>query len=282
MASQCIQTARFVPTNCTLAGMPARHKEFLMTAPATRTVTGQQIDIPAAGGVIDAWLFLPRPSGRWPLVILHTDIKGVRQTFVEHGRKLAAHGYAVVLPNLYYRSGRAPVIDPGASLADEQTRARLAELRNSLGCEAIRADHEAIFECLASNAGVDETRVGIVGYCMSGAIALHAAADFPHVIKAAASFHGGRLATDTSDSPHLRAAGINARLYLGYAHEDASMTQDQIATLQQALRNADVPFSSDHYAARHGFAVADSPSYDAAAAGLHWQRLTALLHDALK
>jgi carboxymethylenebutenolidase len=261
------------------------------TTSSAQNVSARQVDIPTAQGAIDSWLFhpangdavssQPATDGRWPLVILNTDIKGVRPTFVEHGRKLAAAGFFVVLPNLYHRIGRAPVIDPGAVFGDEKSKERLAQLRQSLSNEGIHADHQAIFDYVATQDVADSRRIGIVGYCLSGAISLRIAADFPNRIKAAASFHGGRLASDAADSPHLRAAEIKAQLYLGYARDDASMTDAQIATLEQALKAANVGFSSDLYAAKHGFAVADSASYDAAAATLHWQRTVALFRSTL-
>ncbi len=112
---------------------------------------------------------------------------------------------------------------------------------------------------------------------MSGAIALNAAADFPDKINAVASFHGGRLASDEADSPHLRAHEIKARLYLGYAAEDASMSNEMIVKLEQALTAADVNFESVQYSGRHGFAVPDSPSYDPGSAEQHWAAVFDLL-----
>jgi len=246
-----------------------------------QAVNARQVDIPTADGVIDSWVIQPQQAGRWPLVILNTDIKGVRETFVEHGRKLASYGFFVVLPNLYYRLGRAPVIDAGASFGDEKHKERLQQLRQSLSNEGIRADHAAIFKFAAGEAAANSDRVGILGYCLSGAIALRTAADFPERIKAAASFHGGRLSSDAPDSPHLRAAEIKAHLYLGYARDDASQTDEQIAVLEQALKAAKVQFKSDQYTAKHGFAVADSASYEEAAANQHWQAVVSLLREAL-
>ena len=259
---------------------------FSMSSASTQqSVSARQVDIPTPEGVIDSWLFFPQKSpeqaGRWPLVILNTDIKGVRETFVEHGRKLASYGFFVVLPNLYYRLGRAPVIDPSASFGDEKSKDRLQQLRQSLSNEGIRADHAAIFKFVADEAAADSSRVGILGYCLSGAIALRTAADFPERIKAAASFHGGRLASDAADSPHLRAAEIKAHLYFGYARDDGSMTDEHIAVLEQALKAADVRFASEQYTAKHGFAVADSASFEEAAANQHWQRVVSLLREAL-
>jgi carboxymethylenebutenolidase len=78
-------------------------------------------------------------------------------------------------------------------------------------------------------------RIGVVGYCFTGAMALRIAAEIPGKVAAMASFHGGRLVTGDADSPHLLLPKVEARLYFGHAVEDSSMTAQNIATLEKAL-----------------------------------------------
>ncbi len=237
------------------------------------------VEIAATDGIIDAWWQHPLGSGPWPAVILHTDIKGVRPAFQEIGRKLAALGYGVLLPNLYYRAIRIADIDPSLSLHDGPQRARLATLRETVTTEGTQRDHVALLDWLTTRPEVSGRTLAIIGYCMSGAITLRTAGDFSDRIAAVASFHGGRLASDENDSPHLRAPQIRARLYFGYAKEDKSMSDERIAQLETALSAAGVSFTSDHYDALHGFAVSDKPEYDVTATAQHWTRLHRLLHD---
>ncbi len=249
-----------------------------MTQPG---VTAQQHLIDTPDGRLDAWLFLPDAAGPRPAVILHTDIKGSRDTYVAKGRELAALGYAVILPNLYYRLRPAPVLPAEASLRDPRFQDAFAELRSVISVAGVKRDHEAILAWLEQQPRVDVSSVAVIGYCMSGSIALRAAADFPRQVKAIASFHGGRLASDAEDSPHLRAADIKAQLYFGYAKEDGSMTDDRIEQLETALRKHGVRFTGEHYPAHHGFAVADSPAYDPASETRHRQAIAHLLNEAL-
>ena len=236
--------------------------------------TGESVEIAGGDGVIDAQLFHPAADGAWPGVLLLTDIRGVRPAFAAMGRRLAAQGYSVLLPNLYYRAGRAPVVDPSLPVQDETARARRNALRAALTPEAIRADLAAQLDFLAGSGVVRGTAAGVVGYCMSGAFALRAAVDFPQRIAAAASFHGGGLATDAADSPHRHLERIRARLYFGYADEDASMPPEMIELLETSLRDSAIPFRSDLYVgARHGFAVADGAAFDPEAAERHWRNL---------
>ncbi|TBV14288.1 dienelactone hydrolase family protein [Stutzerimonas kirkiae] len=241
----------------------------------------QVVNIPSPDGQIDAWLHTPEGPGPWPGVILHTDIRGVRETFQRKAAALADEGYAVLLPNLYYRVAQVPVADPRLSFQDEGGRKVFGALRASLSAEGLRSDHRALLGWLQAQPQVRTGQVALVGYCMSGAIAVHAAADFPERIAVAASFHGGNLVTDSHDSPHLRAHELKAKLHFGHAKDDPSIPLEAIERLDQALLAAEVTFSSTRHEARHGFAVADSTTYDEAAERQHWRDLLALLRSGL-
>jgi len=242
----------------------------------------KQIHLPTPDGDLDAWVFQPDGEGTWPAVILHTDIRGVRPVFIEKGRQLAAQGYVVLLPNLYYRTDRAPVVDAALVPGTDAAKARYAALRASLSPDGLQRDHAALLGWLGAHPRVAGEAVGIVGYCLSGAIALHAAADYPARIAAVAAFHGGNLANTAAGSPHRRAGAIRARLHFGHAQDDASMPEADIARLGAALDAAGVAHTATRYAAGHGFAVADNPAHQADAAARHWQELLGLFETTLK
>jgi carboxymethylenebutenolidase len=240
-------------------------------------VAGAAVEIATAAGVVDAQLFHPAAAGNWPAVLLLTDIRGSRPAFDEMGRHLAAHGYTVLLPNLYYRGGHASTIGPALATNDDEAKTRRAALRAALTPSAWRGDLTGLLAFLDGHERVRGRQFGIAGYCMSGSFALRGAADFPDRITAAASFHGGGLATDAADSPHLRAGDIKARLYLGHADADGSMPPEAIARLDTALREANVDSTSETYTgAKHGFAVSDGQAYNAEAAARHWRSLFGL------
>jgi len=238
------------------------------------------VEIPAREGIIDAHLYHPEPTGKtsaWPAIILLTDIKGSRKVFEEEAARLAEAGYTVILPNPYYRDSPAPHYQPGESFQDEAVRARLQGYRSALTPDALRGDLSTILNFLAAHDQVQGKETGIIGYCMSGAFALRAAADFPDRIVAAASFHGGGLATEEANSPHLLAPKIKAKLYFGHADQDKSMPVEAITRLETALTAAGIDFTSVLYAgASHGFAVSDGPAYNEAAAARHWAALLEL------
>lgn len=238
--------------------------------------------VDTADGRMDVWAFLPPTvQGPLPLVILNTDIRGVRPVFLDYARALATAGYAVVVPNLYYRVAHPPVIDFSWTFLEERSQKRFAELLAGISAEGLRRDHEALLQQLPALLPVDSRRSAILGYCMSGAIALRVAAAFPEHIRAALSFHGGHLVTDAHDSPHLSIPAIRARLFVGHASEDIWMTSAQIDRFEAALMAAGADAVSVTFAGRHGYAVSDSPNYHAESARQHWAEIHVLLSEAL-
>lgn len=253
-----------------------------MTGASARDAKHSLVAIAAEAGLIDADLLRPADGLPRPAVLLLTDIRGVRPAFEAMAARIAARGYVVLLPNLYYRGGPAPVVDPTLPVTDENARVRRGELRAALTPEAIRADLRALLDYLHGHPDVRGAGIGVVGYCMSGSFALRAAAAFPQRVAAAAIFHGGGLASDAPDSPHRDLAGIKARLYFGHADQDASMPAEMISRLDAALDAAGIDFRAELYeGARHGFAVADSPAFDHDAAERHWRNLIALFDTTL-
>ncbi|MDT4986680.1 MAG: carboxymethylenebutenolidase [Micromonosporaceae bacterium] len=240
------------------------------------------VDVRTSDGVADAYLAHPDDGHRHPAVLFYMDGIGLRPRLSEMAEQIAAHGYLVLAPNLFYRHGRAPLVADLSDLLKPENRAKLMEsfrrFATSLTPEAAMRDAAAYVNFLSAHRSVTSGPIGITGYCMGGAMALRTAAAFADRVAAAASFHGGNLATDAPDSPHLLADRISAELYFGHADEDRSMTQEQITRLEAALDAAGVHYRSELYpGAAHGFTMADTAAYNAAATDRHWTNLLALL-----
>ncbi|MET0238992.1 MAG: dienelactone hydrolase family protein [Sphingobium sp.] len=246
--------------------------------------SGQNILIAASDTSIDARVFRPEEAdGDSPAIILLPDIRGSRPVYEQLAIRFAEAGYAVLLPNVYYRSAPAPQVVEGAPF-DDDVRARVQGYRALLTVDAQAHDFAAWIAALDGLEGIDAQHIGTVGYCMTGSFALRLAAHFPDRVRAAASFHGGNLAVEgDANSPHLLAARIKARLHIGHADQDGSAPPEQIARLDHALAAAGVDFVTEFYAgARHGFAIADSAAYDAAASERHVRRLLTLFGETLR
>lgn len=231
-------------------------------------------------GTCPAYVTWPATGGPVPGVLMFMDAIGFRPILKGMAERIAAAGYYVLLPDLFYRIG-APPLPVGAVRLLPENRPTLMGMVQSLPPDVVVRDAGAFLEFLAAQPGVRPgSKVGLVGYCMGGSMAVRTAAAYPDRIGVAASFHGGRQVTDTADSPHRLLGRIGAELYFGHADQDASMPAAQIETLEAALRTSGVRHRSELYAgARHGFTMRDLPVHDEAAAARHWERLIQLLAD---
>jgi carboxymethylenebutenolidase len=239
------------------------------------------IDIATDDGVADAILAAPDDEHPHPGVLLYMDAFGLRPRLREMADRLAAEGYVVLVPNVFYRHGRAPVVELG-DLTDPDSRAaifeKLSPLMQELTPESAMRDADAYLAFLADYERVAGRHVGTAGYCMGGGLALRTGAHAPDRVAAVASFHGGRLATDQPDSPHLLADRLQAEVYVAHADNDGSMPPEQQQRLSEALTSAGVTHRTEMYdGAVHGFTMADTAAYDAAATERHWERLLDLL-----
>jgi carboxymethylenebutenolidase len=237
-----------------------------------------ELEITTRDGRCPSYVWRPPGRGAWPAVLVYMDGIGIRPAMLEVGERLATHGYFVLLPDLFYRSGRYAPMNARTVFTDPSERKILMEKYLSLVTPAnVMADSGAFLAWLASQSDVRRGPIGTTGYCRGGLMSLTAAGTYPDRVAVAASYHGGNLATDAPDSPHRLAPRIRARVYVAGAIEDASFTDEMKARLEQALTDAGVDHLIESYPAKHGFVLRDTPSYDPAAAERHWETLLALL-----
>jgi carboxymethylenebutenolidase len=249
--------------------------------PTDSDVVVETVDVAAADGVADVLVAHPAGGGPYPAVLLYTDAFGIRRAVRAHAERLASHGYAVVVPNIFYRNGRAPVLDDIEQLIGGEDRsalfAALGPLMAALTPAAVDADAQAWLDFLAGQEQVHDGPIGTVGYCLGGRLSLRTAGAHPDSVAAAASFHGGNLATDQDESPHLTAVHASAELYIGHADNDGSMDPEQMGRLTRALADAHVRHTAELYVgARHGWTQTDTPVYDKPSAERHWSRMLEL------
>lgn len=245
-------------------------------------MTGTDVTVPTPDGPCAASLHVPDGDGPWPAVILFPDIASLRDAMRAMGERLAGLGYVVLVPDLFHRSAPYPPFDAATmfTVPDEFPRARgYAALVTP---DAIESDARAFVAFLAEQPAVAPGPIGTTGYCFGGKLSLTVAGRLGDLVGAAASFHGGGLgAEDDPTSPHLLADGVAARVYVGAAAEDRSFPAEQEARLRAAYDAADVRYEVETYDAPHGFAVADFPVFDEAAAERHWAATARLFGEAL-
>ena len=254
-------------------------------ARAALPVVETEVTVKTPDGNADAAFFRPS-TGTYPGVLVWPDAFGLRPSMRAIGRRLAAEGYAVLVPNPFYRIGKAPMYESaaGVDFRDPQTMQKLGPLMGSVNAAGnAEKDAAAYIGFLDAQPQVDKTKkAGTQGYCMGGALVVRTAAALPGRIGAGASFHGGGLVTDKPDSPHLLAPRIRGRMYFGVAMNDDQRQPDAKDKLKAAFAEAGVPAQVEVYAARHGWCVVDMPNeagapiYNEAEAVRAWVKLLEL------
>lgn len=247
------------------------------SASAQASVVETDVDIKTPDGVCDAALF--HPAGhKTPAVVMWTDIFGLRPAFRDMGRRLAAEGYTVLVPNPFYRLGRAPMPKEPINFADPASRAKIGELVGPLTKDAVSRDAVTYLAFLDSQPSVNtRAKAGVVGYCMGGPFTLYTAAARPDRIGAGVSCHGGNLVNDTPASPHLLVPMIKASFYFGIAANDDMRQPDQKTKLREAFDAAHVPATIEVYAGcNHGWCVADGAAYNKDGAERAWGNMEKL------
>jgi carboxymethylenebutenolidase len=240
------------------------------------------VDITTPDGTANAYLARPDDQPH-PGVIFIMDAYGLRPTTDEMVDRIAAAGYVVLAPNVFYRAGRTPV-PPMPDMTNPEQRASffqsLRPLMDQLTPERIASDGGAYLDYLEQVAGPGP--VAIAGYCMGARLGWRIAAAHPDRVAALGGFHAGGLVTEETDSPHRSAGQLAAEVYFGFADQDRSMTAEQIATLERTLTEAGTRFTAEVYeGAQHGYTMADTPAYNEAARERHFRELDSLLSRAL-
>ena len=222
----------------------------------------KNVDAKTPDGVADCEFYAPDENGQWPGVIMYSDVLGTRPAFRDMARRLVGEGFAVLMPNFYYRVSKVPVFPFEPSFGEEKTVARLAELRPTQTPDLVARDVGAYVDTLKAQPQVKAGKVGTVGYCMTGSFALRTAAAMPDDVAVAISFHGSRLYSDDSDSVHRVLPMIKAKLYFGFAVDDKTMPDEAVEEFKKALDSAGLKWESDVYAgANHGWCMPDHPKH---------------------
>ncbi|WP_369167176.1 dienelactone hydrolase family protein [Streptomyces sp. R28] len=242
---------------------------------------GTLVAVPTPNGTADSYLARPDGNAPHPAVLMYMDAFGLRPHLKGMADRLASAGYTVLVPNVFYRHGPAPVVELPEFINPAERPEIFQSLRpaaQTLTPEAAVRDAGVYLDWLADSPHTVDGPVGVTGYCMGAALALRTAGTHPDRVAAAACFHGAHRATDAPDSPHLIADRVTAELYFGHADRDSTNPAEQIDRLDKILTAAGVRYRGEVYpGAHHGFTQADTAMYDAEATERHWAALLELL-----
>jgi carboxymethylenebutenolidase len=241
-----------------------------------------EVDIRTPDGTADGYFVHPGEA-KHPGVVMWPDIYGLRPAFRQMARRLAEVGYAVLVPNPFYRTKRAPTAPANPDFNDPATRSAMMALAGSVTPAMVVTDGEAYVAWLDSQPAVDRKRkMGTMGYCMTVPATMRLAAALPERIGAGASFHGGGLVTDKPESPHLLIPKIKAQYLIAIAESDDKRQPEAKTVLREAFAKANVPAEIEVYAGTiHGWCPVDARVYNDEQAEKAWSRLLALFKTAL-
>jgi len=230
------------------------------------------IDIPTADGAMNSFVVHPDSGGPHPVILFLMDAPGMREEIRDMARRVATTGYYVIASQLYYRDVRE------YNVFETEDRDRMFELMNNLTNEMAVDDARAMIAFADADDAANTTKVGTVGYCMSGPFAIMIAAGIPDQVTAAASFHGVRLAVDADDSPHRHLGSVTGEIYVGAAETDSYAPPEMIDEFQAAMQAAGTAGQVEWYpGTEHGFTFRErGPLYDKDASERHWERLHSL------
>lgn len=260
-----------------------------MAARNDASIVETDVTIATPDGTCDA-AFVHPAAGAHPAVLIWTDAFGLRPSMRAIARRLAAEGYAVLVPNPYYRVARSPLFETASTVDFARDRPMLTPLMASIAAEGTAERDAASYVLwLDARAEVDRTKkIGAHGYCMGGALAIRTAAAIPHRVGAVATFHGGGLVTDQPNSPHHLAPKLRAQVYVAVAANDDQRQPEAKTVLRQAFEAAHLQAEVEVYHSLHGWCVPDMPAqsghpiYNEPDAERAWTRLLQLYDGALR
>lgn len=240
-------------------------------------MANERVSIRTADGICSTYVVTPAGDGPWPALIVYMDALGMRPALLDVAKRLAENEYLALLPDLFYRSGDYQIPTPNEAFASGDLMKIIGPFMAATGPDKAAEDTGYLLDYLDTRTDVKGRRIGTVGFCMGGGMAIAAAGVWPDRVAAAASFHGGGLASDKPNSPHLLAPKIEAEVYVAGADNDQSYPPEMAVRLEKALTDAGVKHRSEIYeGALHGWMKPDFPIYNEEAAERGWREMLAL------
>ena len=227
--------------------------------------------------------FVHPAAGKAPAVLVWPDAFGLRPAFKAMGKRLAESGYAVFVPNPYYRTAKVPALPDGLDFNKPDDRAQIMKLMSTLSADTNVTDAKAFIEYLDAQAAVDTSKkMGTTGYCMGGPMVMRTAATRPDRVGALGSFHGGGLVAEGSNSPHLLGPNMTVQALFCIAASDDKAQPEAKDVLRDAFKKAGLKAEIEVYqGTMHGWCPPDAAVYNKDQAERAWSRLLANFKEAL-
>ena len=244
-------------------------------------ITGNiQVSEGAAG--LPAYVARPEGRGRYPAIIVVSEVFGIHDYIRDICRRFAKLGYVAIAPAFFFRA------DPQNTLATTSDFAVIQKIVATAHNDQVMGDVGATLDWLQDQPFVDKKRLAITGFCWGGAVVWMAVDKYP-ALKAGVAWYGrlsppapGQLMSDDKRKWPLQIAGELHTPVLGlYGGLDKGIPPADIQAMRAALKAAGQ--TEDQLIvypdAEHGFHADYRSSYNKAAAEDGWARLLTFLKD---
>jgi carboxymethylenebutenolidase len=241
------------------------------------TITGSEsADLPTPTGSMRTYIFRPVAEGRYPGLVLYSEIFQVTGPIRRMAAMLAGHGFAVAVPEIFHELEPA-----GTVLAyDEAGAARGNRHKINKALSSYDGDARAALDYLASSSHCTG-KLGVVGICIGGHLAFRAAMQ-PDVLAAACFYatdiHKHSLGQGMHDDSLDRIGEITGELLMIWGRQDPHIPREGRALIYNALSDAGMHFQWHEFNAAHAFMRDEGPRYDPAVAKICYDMALELFH----
>ena len=232
-------------------------------------ITTESVDIESGGSPMRILVASPKPAGRYPGVLLYSDIFQLTGSTVRAVTRLAGYGFVVAAPEIYHR-----IEPPGTAIAfDDAGRERGLNDAAKTTVAEFDVDCRAALDWLGRHPSVAAGQIGAAGFCIGGHLAFRAALQSD--VRATVCFyptgvHNGKLGTDADAGTLGRFADIRGAVLVVFGALDPHVPEEGRATIRNALERAGTNFAISIYEAEHAFMRDEGPRYDPEATDRAW------------
>ena len=217
-------------------------------------------ELPTPTGPMRTYVFRPVGAGRYPGVVLFSEIFQVTAPIRRTAALLAGHGFVVAVPEVYHELEPAGTVLPYDTAGADRGNAH----KTTKELASYDADARAALDFLASHPACTGD-LGVFGMCLGGHIAFRAAMH-PDV-KAGVCFyatdiHTRSLGKGKNDDTLDRMKEIKGELLMIWGRQDPHVPQEGRALIYKAMTEAGVRFSWAEFNAAHAFLRDEGPRYD--------------------
>ena len=234
------------------------------------------VDLTTPTGPMRTYLVRPIEEGRYPGLVLYSEIFQVTGPIRRTAAMLASHGFVVAVPEIYHELEPA-----GTVLAyDEAGAARGNQHKITKTLSSYDGDARATLDYLKTSPHCTG-KLGVVGICIGGHLAFRAAMQ-PDVQAAACFYatdiHKRGLGQGTHDDSLDRIGKITGELLMIWGRQDPHIPREGRALIYNALSDAGAHFQWHEFNAAHAFMRDEGPRYDPAAARICYDMALELFH----